>query len=107
MFNHSDDMETVMQKCEMGLIRSFATRDYCYFLRVARDFSSDGTKFHMLIQTDWEGELINAYHIPDSVLGHFYIDKQNRKMYIVRHRIVPDVHINEVFEIVSCQLKEE
>jgi hypothetical protein len=27
MFNYSDDMGTVVQKCEMGLIRSFATRD--------------------------------------------------------------------------------
>ncbi|MDR2027806.1 MAG: hypothetical protein LBQ01_09690 [Prevotellaceae bacterium] len=106
MFNHSDGMETVMQKCETGLIRSFATKDYCYFLRIARDFSSGSTKFCMLIQIDWEGELINAYHIPDKVLGHFYIDEQNRKMYITRHRTVPDIHVNEVFEIVSYQLKE-
>jgi hypothetical protein len=106
MFNHSDDMGTVMQKCEMGLTRSFATKDYCYFMRIARDFSSGSTKFRMLIQTDWDGELINAYHIPDEVLGHFYIDEHNRKMYIVRHRIVPDVHINEVFDIVSYQFRD-
>jgi hypothetical protein len=81
--------------------------DYCYFLRVARDFSSGSTKFRMLIQTNWEGELINAYHIPDKVLGHFYIDEQNRKMYIVRHRLVPDIHIVEIFEIVSYQLEKE
>jgi hypothetical protein len=62
-FYQSDDMATVMQQCEMGLIRSFSTRDYCYFLRIARDFSDNkDTKFHMLIQTDWEGELINAYY---------------------------------------------
>jgi hypothetical protein len=106
-FNKSDDMRTVMQQCEMGLIRSFATRDYCYFLRIARDFSSDvASKLSMLIQTNWDGELINAYHIPDKVLGHFYIDEQNRKMYITRYRLVPDDHTMEVFEIVSYQLEE-
>jgi hypothetical protein len=76
-------------------------------LRIVRNFSSDvATKLSMLIQTNWEGELINAYHIPDNVLGHFYIDEQNRKMYITRHRLVPDAHTMEVFEIVSYQLEE-
>jgi hypothetical protein len=107
-FNKSDDRGTVMQQCEMGLIRSFATRDYCYFLHIIRDFSSFiGTKPSMLIQINWDGELIKAYRIPDTVLGHFYIDEQNRKMYIVRHRLVPDIHVNEVYDIVSYQLKEE
>jgi hypothetical protein len=102
----SDNLGTVMQQCEMGLIRSFPTRDYCYFLRIARDFSTDDIKWSMLIQTDWEGTLINAYHFPDNVFGHFFIDEQNRKMYIIRHRIVPDIHVNEVFEIVSYQLEK-
>jgi hypothetical protein len=107
-FNKSDDMGTVMRQCEMGLIRSFATKNYCYFLRITRDFSSDNdTKPSMLIQTDWEGNLINAYHIMDVVLGHFYIDEQNWKMYIIRNRLVPDIHVNEVYDIVSYQLKEE
>jgi hypothetical protein len=107
-FNKSDDMRTVMPQCERGLIRSFATRDYCYFLHITRDFSSDNnTNPSMLIQINWEGELINAYHITDVVLGHFYIDEQNRKMYIVRHRLVPDIHVNEVYDIVSYQLEED
>jgi hypothetical protein len=104
-FYKSEDQETVMQKCEMGFIRSFSTKDYCYFLRIARDFPNNKTKLHMLIQTDWEGELINAYYIPDEVLGHFFIDEQNKKMYIIRHSIVQESAVNEIFELVSYQLQ--
>ncbi|MDR0725258.1 MAG: hypothetical protein LBF59_04530, partial [Prevotellaceae bacterium] len=103
-FYKSDNMQTVLRQCEKGLIRSFATRDYCYFLRITRDFSSDDdTNPSTLIQINWDGELINAYHITDEVLGHFYIDEQSRKMYIVRHRLVPDIYVNEVYDIVSYQ----
>jgi hypothetical protein len=108
-FTRSDDMETVMQQCEIGFVRSFSTKDYCYFLRLARDFSTEvvSVKWSMLIQTDWNGNLIHAYHFPDDVLGHFFIDEQNRKVYIVRHRIVPEVDVNEVYDIVSYQLEKE
>jgi hypothetical protein len=98
-FDSNDLMENILQKCNVGIIRSFPTKDYCYFLRIRRDRVEN-----MLVQINWDGELVNVYNIPDEVLGQFYVDEKEKKLYIVRHNLVPEFHISEVFEIVSYSL---
>lgn len=98
-FSSNASMEDIIQKCNMGLIRSFPTKNYCYFLRAKRD-SVD----NMLIQVDWDGNFINAYHITDDIQGQFYIDEKDNTLYSIRHRIMSD-GIEEVFEVVSYSLQ--
>jgi hypothetical protein len=96
-FSRYDLQNDIVRKSNFGIIRSFPTKNYCYLLRIRRDQTAN-----MLIQLNWEGELVNAYIIPDDVQGQFYIDEENNKLYIVRHRIVSDSE--EVFEIVAYLL---
>ena len=89
--------ENIIQKCSEGLVRVFPTRDYCYFLRSSREYVDN-----MLIQVNWDGELMNIYHTSDEIEGQFYIDEKEKKMYIIRHRLLSA--IEEVFEVVSYLL---
>ena len=67
-------MENIVQKCSEGIVRAFPTMDYCYFLRIKRDHVDN-----MLIQVNWDGELINAYRTSDEIEGQFYIDEKRKK----------------------------
>lgn len=61
-----------------GIIRVFPTEKYCYMLRMTTEIESSSAQF-MLIQTDWDGQLINSYRFKDKVCGQFYVDEQKRK----------------------------
>jgi hypothetical protein len=99
-FDRKVSMANIGQKASVGLVRSFPTKDYCYFLRVRRDRTDN-----MLIQVNWDGDFINAYSFSDEIEGQFYIDEEERKLYIIRHRINPENYVEELFEVVSYSLK--
>jgi hypothetical protein len=98
----SDDLMQDIQKCNAGIIRSFPTNDYCYFLRITGN-RLDKTE-NMLVQVDWDGKLINVYKIQDNIEGQFYIDEKERKMYTIRDS-VKSLHI-DIYEIVSYKLND-
>lgn len=86
-----------------GFIRCFPTEKYCYLLRMTTDPAAGKTE-KMLIQTDWNGNLVHSYRFADNVSGQFYIDEPAHRLYIIRNTW--DAAINEeVFEIVSFKLK--
>jgi hypothetical protein len=97
----SNDMMQDIQKCNAGLIRSFPTNDYCYFLRITGNRLTDETE-NMLLRVDWDGKLINAYKIQDNIEGQFYINEKEKKMYIVRNAVKSLQ--NDIYEIVSYKL---
>lgn len=86
-----------------GFIRCFPTEKYCYLLRMTTDPAAGKTE-KMLVQTDWNGNLVHSYRFADNVSGQFYIDEPTHRLYIIRNSW--DAAINEeVFEIVSFKLK--
>ena len=95
---NASSLVDIIESSNTGLVRSFPTKDYCYFLRVKRNNSAD----NMLVKLDWDGNLINAYNITDEIGGQFYIDEKGEKMYVIRHSLLSD--IEEVFEVVSYLL---
>jgi hypothetical protein len=99
----SNDLMQDIQKCNAGLIRSFSTDNYCYFLRISGNRLAGKTE-NILIQIDWDGKLINAYKILDNIEGQFYIDEKDRRMYIVRNSVKSLQ--NDIYEIVSYKLND-
>lgn len=86
-----------------GFIRCFPTEKYCYLLRVIVSPMAEKTE-RMLIQTDWNGNMINSYRFVDNVSGQFYIDEKAHKVYIIRNGWDADIN-EEVFDIVSFNLE--
>lgn len=84
-----------------GVIRTFSTKDYCYLLRMTQEEDNFSSKC-MIIQLDWDGNLINSYLFNDEILGQFYVDEENSKIYIMRRYV--NFEDEEVFGIVSYRL---
>lgn len=86
-----------------GFTRCFPTEKYCYLLRMIVSPMAEKTE-SMLIQTDWNGNMINSYCFVDNVSGQFYIDENAHKVYIIRNEWDADIN-EEVFDIASFNLK--
>lgn len=86
-----------------GFIRCFPTEKYCYLLRVAVNPMAEKTE-KMLVQTDWNGNLIKSYRFVDNVSGQFYIDECAHKIFIIRNGWDTDIN-EEIFEVVSYNLQ--
>lgn len=84
-----------------GIIRVFPTDDYCYLFRITKK-PTDSRVEKMIIQINWEGELINSYRFMDDISGQFYVDENSRKLYIIRNYI--NLEDNEIYGIVSYDL---
>ena len=86
-----------------GFIRCFPTEKYCYLLRMTTDPAAGKTE-KMLVQTDWDGNLVHSYRFADNVSGQFFVDENAHKLYIIRNSW--DAAINEeIFDIVSFNLQ--
>ncbi|MCR6503753.1 TolB-like 6-bladed beta-propeller domain-containing protein [Bacteroides muris (ex Fokt et al. 2023)] len=85
-----------------GFIRCFPTEKYCYLLRMTVSSRKEDTE-KMLIQIDWNGNLINSYKFADNVSGQFCIDEYSHKIYIIRNGW--SVDRGEFFEVVSYNLR--
>lgn len=84
-----------LSKDYSGMIRSFSTEKYCYFLRKEMTDLS-------LVQLDWNGNLVNHYQLPDNVIGQFYIDEKKNLLYIIQKEITDSYE--EIYSIVSYEL---
>ncbi|MDR2026340.1 MAG: TolB-like 6-bladed beta-propeller domain-containing protein [Prevotellaceae bacterium] len=81
-------------------VKPYPTNDFCYFLR--RTEANDEIKEAHLIQTDWNGNPVKSYIIPDSdIHGGFCIDETSKKMYTFKHSIIDD---NEIFYLAAYSL---
>jgi hypothetical protein len=79
-------------------MNTYPTKDFCYLLR--RSEIDDEIRDIHLIQTDWNGNIVKSYIVPDIIQG-FCIDETNKKMYAIKHSVTDD---NEIFYIISWQL---
>lgn len=84
-----------------GFIRCFPTEKY--LLRISGN-PIKGKAGKMLIQTDWNGNLVNSYRFVENVSGQFYIDERTRKLYIIRNSRNADLN-EEMFDVVSYDLQ--
>lgn len=60
---------------------------------------SDSSAEYMIIQLNWEGQLINSYLFNDDISGQFYVDEKMKKIYAIRRYINLDEE--EVFSVVA------
>lgn len=54
---------------------------------------------YMIIQLNWEGQLVNSYLFNDAISGQFYVDEKMKKIYAIRRYINLDGE--EVFGVVA------
>jgi hypothetical protein len=99
---NSGDMTSDLENCRARIIRAFPTENYCFLLRIVQQSPADDITENTLIQIDWDGNLINTFHVKDAMEGWFYIIENERKMYAIRHVIKGDE--DEIYEIVSYEL---
>lgn len=90
-----------LQEDYSGIIRVFPTNDYCYLFRITNKPATNQVE-KMILQINWEGELIKSYRFRDNISGQFYIDEHSRELYIIRNYINSEG--NEIFGIVSYEL---
>lgn len=81
-----------------GIIRTFSTEDYCYLLRMSQKDANAPAEY-MIIQLNWEGQLVNSYLFNDAISGQFYVDEKMKKIYAIRRYINLDGE--EVFGVVA------
>jgi hypothetical protein len=94
----SGEIWTDLEGGYSGITKTFPTDDYCYLLRSTKDSKKESKS--ILIQLNWDGELIKSYKIPDEgIYGQFYVDEGANKIYAIRHFI--DHAETEIFSIVS------
>lgn len=85
-----------------GIIRAFPTEDHCYLLRMVEGAQAGFQKF-MLIKLDWDGKLMKSYQFKNHIVGQFYIDEEDSKIYTIERK-VDESECNEVFSVVSYDL---
>ncbi|MDR1896686.1 MAG: TolB-like 6-bladed beta-propeller domain-containing protein [Prevotellaceae bacterium] len=81
---------------------TFPTENYCYLKRITKISQSENNeKTQMILQVNWDGELIRAYKLQDDIAG-FYIDEKNNKMYAIRNYV--NKKDEEMFALVTYDL---
>ena len=66
-----------------GFFQVFITDGYCYLLRKTESiYENKTTKSCILLQINWDGEIINSYAMPETV-KRFCVDSSNKKLYVV------------------------
>lgn len=95
-----DNLMQNVEACKYGLIRSFVTDNYCYFMRIEK--KDKAIEKQMIIQLNWDGELINVYTVKDEIEGKFYVSEKENKLYTIRH--IVESEKDEFYEIVSYKL---
>ena len=89
------------QESYSGIISVFPTENYCYLMRITT-IPELSTHKRMLIQVDWEGNLINSYTINENMERQFYIDEAKKTMFAIVNYTKED---QDLFGLVSYKLK--
>lgn len=78
----------------------FPSDDYCYVMSKTKN--SEAKHAVMLTQIDWEGKLIQSFHIKEDIIGGFYVDEEMKKIYAIVQDLDEDGQ--EIQKIVSYRL---
>lgn len=93
-----------------GINKIFPTKNHCYLFRytekpvVKNGVVISSIKESFLVKIDWNGNLIKSFKIKDEIIGNFYIDEKNNKLFAIRHVIEPEN--NEFYDVVSYSLND-
>lgn len=74
----------------------FATNNHLYILTKTKNSDHPDTR---VIQINWDGRLINSFQIDETLIGGFFIDESEKRMYAITHSV--NNKGNEIFEVVS------
>lgn len=91
-----------------GINRVFPTKNYCYLLRyIEKPVFENGVVVRsnnelFLVKIDWDGNLIKSYKFKDEIIGQFYVDEINKKVFAIRHVVESKNH--EFYDVVSYLL---
>lgn len=85
-----------------GIVRILPTKEYCYLMRIIEAPEHMQKSEKMILQLNWEGELVQSFTFEDNISGRFYVDETNKSLYAIRHRIEKDDL--ELFEVVRYSL---
>jgi hypothetical protein len=91
-----------------GVNFMYATKDYCYIKRttnipVSAESEIEVKTEDVIIQMDWDGNIVKIYSSPDTLSGGFCVDENTKKLFAIRHQT--DSELNEYYDIVSFDLK--
>ena len=91
-----------------GISFMYATDGYCYIKRrsVSPLQTPNGIEErveNMIVQMDWNGNLIKTYNISEELIGQFCVDEESGKIFAIQHQIEG---IKEFYNIVYYDMNE-
>jgi hypothetical protein len=102
-FNSNEPNQELHEHGYSGIIRIFASDDYCYLLRTTKKPSSYESE-SMIVQINWDGDLIASYQLGKNVIGTFFVDELTNTLYMIRTIEGED---NEIYAVTSYLLNQE
>jgi hypothetical protein len=107
-FTSNEPYQELREHGYSGIIKIFASNDYCYLLRLTEKPSThEEYKEYdvMIIQINWDGDLIASYQLGSDVLvGTFFVDELTNKLYMIR---IIDAKDGEIYAITSYLLNQK
>jgi hypothetical protein len=103
-FSSNEPGRELRERGYSGIVRIFASDDYCYLLRITRKPSVNESDI-MIVQINWDGDLIASYQLGNDVLvGTFFVDELTNKLYMIRMIEGED---NEIYAVTSYLLNQK
>jgi hypothetical protein len=103
-FNSNEPYRELREHGYSGIVRIFASDDYCYLLRLTQKPSTNESDI-MIIQINWDGDLIASYQLDrDVLIGTFFVDELTNKLYMIRMIEEED---NEIYAVTSYLLNPQ
>jgi hypothetical protein len=100
-FNSNEPGQELYEYGYSGIVRIYASDDYCYLLRRTKKPSANESDM-MIVQINWDGDLIASYQLGNDVLaGTFFVDEHTNKLYMIR---IIEEEYNEIYAVTSYLL---
>jgi hypothetical protein len=98
-FNSDNPTQELREHGYSGIIKIFASDDYCYLLRYTLGSGI------MIVQINWDGDLIASYKLDSNVFpGTFFVDELTNKLYLIR---IIEGEDNEIYAVTSYLLNQK
>jgi hypothetical protein len=103
-FSSNEPYQELREHGYSGIVRIFASDDYCYLLRITKKASADKSDI-MIVQINWDGDMIATYQLDNDVLaGTFFVDELTNKLYMIR---IIEGEDNEIYAVTSYLLNQK
>jgi hypothetical protein len=102
-FNSNEPYQELSEHGYSGITSIFASDDYCYLLRITQKPSSYESE-QMIVQINWDGDLIASYQLGNDVLaGTLFVDEHTNTLYMIR---IIEGEDNEIYAVTSYLLNQ-